>query len=42
MNHLLRKWGMKPASPAPFPQRSTGKAYAYRALRKARVLPKGA
>ena len=42
MNHLLRKWGMNPASPAAFPKRSLGKAYAYRALRKARVLGKGA
>ena len=42
MNHLLRKWGMSPASPAAFPKKSRGKAYAYRALRKARMLPKGA
>ena len=42
MNHLLRKWGLNPSSPAPFPKRSLGKAYAYRALRKARLLPKGA
>jgi len=42
MNHLLRKWGLNPASPAPFPKRSLGKAYAYRALRKTKVLPKGA
>jgi Cupin-like domain len=36
MNHLLRKWGLDPASPAPFPRRNTAKAYAYRAIRKAR------
>jgi hypothetical protein len=37
LNHLLRKWGVQPASPAPFPRRNTGKAYAYRAIRKARA-----
>jgi hypothetical protein len=36
MNRLLRKWGMEPASPAPFPRRNTGKAYAFRAIRKAK------
>ncbi|MEA3045410.1 MAG: hypothetical protein QOH47_3248 [Sphingomonadales bacterium] len=36
MNHLLRKIGVQPASPAPFPQRNLGKAYAFRAIRKAR------
>jgi hypothetical protein len=36
MNHLLRKWGMQPASPAPFPRPNRAKAYAYRAIRKAR------
>ena len=36
MNHLLRKWGMEPAPPAPFPKRNLGKAFAYRAIRKAR------
>jgi hypothetical protein len=36
MNHLLRKLGVEPASPAPFPRRNLGKAYAYRAIRKAR------
>jgi hypothetical protein len=36
MNHLLRRWGVDPASPAPFPQRNPAKAYAYRAIRKAR------
>lgn len=38
MNHLLRKLGIDPASPAPFPRRSLGKAYAYRAIRKAKAL----
>lgn len=42
MNHLLRKWGMKPAAPAAFPKRNSGKAYAFRAIRKARSLGKGA
>lgn len=37
MNHLLRKWGVEPASPAPFPKRNLGKALAYRAIRKART-----
>jgi len=37
MNHLLRKWGVEPASPAPFPQPNRAKAYAYRAIRKART-----
>jgi len=37
LNHLLRKWGIEPASPAPFPRRNTGKAYAFRAIRKARA-----
>jgi Cupin-like domain len=37
MNHLLRQWGMAPASPAPFPRRNPAKAYAYRAIRKARA-----
>jgi hypothetical protein len=36
MNHLLRKWGVEPASPAPFPRPNRAKAYAYRAIRKAR------
>jgi len=36
MNHLLRKWGLDPASPAPFPRPNRAKAYAYRAIRKAR------
>ncbi|MEA3028724.1 MAG: hypothetical protein QOG13_49 [Sphingomonadales bacterium] len=36
MNHLLRKIGVQPASPAPFPRRNLGKAYAFRAIRKAR------
>jgi Cupin-like domain len=37
MNHLLRTWGMEPAAPAAFPRRSPAKAYAYRAIRKARA-----
>ena len=35
MNHLLRRIGVTPASPAPFPRRNPAKAYAYRAIRKA-------
>lgn len=42
MNHLLRKWGMKPASPAAFPKRNAGKANIFRAIRKARSFGKGA
>jgi hypothetical protein len=37
MNHLLRKLGVRPAAPAPFPRRNLGKAYAYRAIRKAKA-----
>lgn len=37
MNHLLRRIGVNPASPAPFPRRNLGKAYAYRAIRKAKA-----
>jgi cupin-like protein len=37
MNHLLRKLGVRPASPAPFPRRNLGKAYAFRAIRRARA-----
>jgi hypothetical protein len=37
MNHLLRQMGVSPASPAQFPQRNLGKAYAYRAIRKAKA-----
>jgi hypothetical protein len=36
MNHLLRRWGMDPRPPAPFPKRNMGKALAFRAIRKAR------
>jgi mannose-6-phosphate isomerase-like protein (cupin superfamily) len=36
MNHLLRRIGLDPRPPAPFPRRNTGKAFAYRAIRKAR------
>jgi hypothetical protein len=38
MNHLLRRWGVDPKPPAPFPHRNIGKALAYRAIRKARQL----
>lgn len=34
LNHYLRKIGLKPASPAPFPSRNTGKAMAWRAIRR--------
>ena len=37
MNHLLRRWGLDPAAPAPFPRRNPAKAYAYRAIRRART-----
>jgi hypothetical protein len=37
MNHLLRKLGVSPASPAPFPRPNAAKANAYRAIRKARM-----
>ncbi|HMG47585.1 MAG TPA: cupin-like domain-containing protein [Allosphingosinicella sp.] len=37
MNHLLRRIGVTPASPAPFPKRNPAKAYAYRAIRKAQA-----
>jgi hypothetical protein len=36
MNHLLRKAGLRPKAPAAFPKPNTGKAIAYRAIRKAR------
>jgi hypothetical protein len=36
MNHWLRRIGVRPASPAPFPQRNPAKSLAYRAIRKAR------
>jgi hypothetical protein len=43
MNHVLRKLGMNPSAPPAFPKKSMGKAYAYRALRKAKSgLGKGA
>jgi hypothetical protein len=38
MNHLLRRFGVDPNPPAPFPRRNMGKALAYRAIRKARRL----
>jgi quercetin dioxygenase-like cupin family protein len=34
-NHLLRKTGIKPRAPAPWPSRNRGKSYAYRAIAKA-------
>jgi hypothetical protein len=36
LNHILRTAGLQPSSPAPFPRSNAGKAYAYRAIRKAR------
>ncbi|HST35124.1 MAG TPA: cupin-like domain-containing protein [Allosphingosinicella sp.] len=36
LNHILRSAGLKPSSPAPFPESNAGKAYAYRAIRKAK------
>ena len=38
MNHLLRRVGIDPRPPAPFPQRNMSKALAYRAIRRARQL----
>lgn len=35
-NHMLRKIGLRPASPGPFPARNMGKALAWRAMRKLR------
>lgn len=35
-NHVLRKTGIKPRSPAPFPSRNRAKSLAYRALRRMR------
>jgi mannose-6-phosphate isomerase-like protein (cupin superfamily) len=35
-NHQLRKIGLRPASPGPFPARNRGKALAWRAIRKLR------
>ena len=35
-NHVLRKMGLRPVSPAAFPARNTGKAMAWRAIRKLR------
>ncbi len=37
LNHMLRRAGLNPAAPAPFPHRNPAKAYAYRAIRKART-----
>jgi oxalate decarboxylase/phosphoglucose isomerase-like protein (cupin superfamily) len=34
-NHLLRKAGVAPQTPAPWPSRNKGKSYAYRAIAKA-------
>lgn len=36
MNHLLRRAGLKPASPASFPQRNPAKAFAFRTIRRVR------
>ena len=37
LNHMLRRAGLNPAAPAPFPRRNPAKAYAYRAIRKAKT-----
>jgi len=37
LNHLLRGAGLKPSSPAPFPRSNAGKAYTFRAIRRARA-----
>jgi len=36
LNHILRTAGLKPSSPAAFPRSNAGKAYVFRAVRKAR------
>ena len=36
LNHILRTAGLKPSSPAAFPRSNAGKAYAFRAIRKAK------
>ena len=36
-NHVLRRFGLDPASPAPFPAQNRAKALAWRALRRLRV-----
>lgn len=36
MNHMLRRIGLNPASPAQFPKRNPAKVLAYRAIRKAK------
>jgi hypothetical protein len=36
MNHMLRRIGLDPSSPAAFPQRNPGKSLAYRAIRRVR------
>lgn len=38
LNHFLRKVGLKPHEPQPYPSRNTAKSAAYRALRKVREL----
>jgi hypothetical protein len=35
-NHVLRKFGLRPTSPGAFPARNTGKAMAWRAMRRLR------
>lgn len=35
-NHMLRRWGITPASPAPFPSRNWAKSLAWRAVRRLR------
>lgn len=35
-NHVLRKFGLRPTSPGAYPARNTGKAMAWRAIRKLR------
>jgi hypothetical protein len=41
LNHILRRAGLRPSAPAPFPRSNAGKAYAYRAIRKARTRLRG-
>ncbi|HEX8216452.1 MAG TPA: cupin-like domain-containing protein [Allosphingosinicella sp.] len=38
LNNLLRRFGVEPAPPQRYPSRNLGKAYAYRAIRRARTL----
>ncbi len=38
LNSMIRKAGLNPASPGRYPQQNLGKAYSYRAIRKAKTI----